>query len=271
MQPADPAPVETKSIFTSRTFAGLALIVLPIVVEKFGIQFSDTETQQTVQEVFAGLGSILAAYGRIKAKKAITITPATDAGRAASVIATGLFVAAAFSWLTTACAGTTRAGRVTNAVLVTVGKFAGKVVLSSVANAANDRAAGVKIDLAHSASTGLWTNLESAITAQDITRIVDAWSAGAVPSAPLAAQWTTVAPATNAERAAVVNALARGISDAALRLDAGREGKAVVPLSAAPPFRLTPPELRELREERIEPAFPGAVPLIVTHLVEGAR
>ena len=219
---AAPSATVTKSIFTSRTFAGLALIVLPIVAEKAGFHLDDTATQKIVEELFQAAGCLLAAYGRLKASKTIRIpTPSNTS----SIL---LALAAALALLLSACATTTRSGRVTNAVLATLAKFAGKVVLATVADAASDKAAGLKVDLAHSASEGLWTNLETAITAADITRIVDAWSGGSLPSAPLAAQFTTIAPRTLEERRAVVEAMARGISDAAQQLDTQRgDGKAI--------------------------------------------
>ena len=264
------------SILSGRTGAGLLLIALPLVAQHFGLVLDDAATQQIVEQLFQAAGLVLATYGRLMASKVLVtelptereirraILPETptrsDSGLAeprtltedhrglhhdngcaqapalAALFLAALFLAAAVLWLT-ACASDTRSGRVTNAVALTAAKFAGRVLITSVSQLASDHARGLELDYAHAASAGLWTNAESIITSDDLTRIVNAW-AGPAPAplaAPLAAQWDALQPRTPGDRTALVASMAAGISDAAVSLKtfrgfvAGAEGKDPVP------------------------------------------
>lgn len=226
MEPNPATRVESKSIFTSRTFAGIALILAPILLDLIGVKMDDAQTQLLVQDGFQLAGAIMAIWGRIKANRPVHFIKPPSAG--VSVL---LAFAVSAGLILTACSSASRSGRVTNAVLMTVGKFAGRVVLSSVANAANEKMAGRTIDMSHSLSAGLYANSESAITSDDISRIVAAWSGGAVPAQPLAGEFEGLGTLSAADRKAVVSAMAKGISDAALKLDGERsDAKAVKPL-----------------------------------------
>ena len=196
----------SKSIFSSRTFAGLALIALPLVAQRFGIALSDAATQAIVQDVFQAIGLLVAAWGRIKAARPVHILPPATALVAALALA--------------GCATNTRAGRVTNAVLVGVGTFAGRVALSTVVEIGRQRANGLDLDYAHSAATGLWENMGSIVTSADIERVVAAYTAGETPGlAPrLSAAFEAVGPATPQASATLVAGMAQGITDAALSL-----------------------------------------------------
>lgn len=243
-----PTPAPSKSILTSRTFAGLALIALPLLAKPLGYTLDDAATQALVENIFQIIGLAVAAYGRLKASKTVTLTGPVAAPNAAAAksarreegstlsetasalagtILGILFAILALAYLT-GCATTTRSGRVTNAVLLTAGKFAGKVLIASVANAASDRAKGLQLDYAASASAGLWANMDSVVTSADIERVIAAYAGPAAPAlaAPLAAQFDAVQPRTPADRSALVDSMARGISDAAALLaPQGREGK----------------------------------------------
>jgi hypothetical protein len=220
-----PTPAPSKSIFTSRTFAGLALIALPLLAKPLGYTLDDAATQALVENIFQIIGIAVAAYGRLKAAKVITVT-GSPAKSAAALLA-AFFLGFSALYLS-ACATTTRSGRVTNAVLLTAGKFAGKVLIASVANAASDRAKGLQLDYAASASAGLWANMNNVVTSADIERVIAAYAGPVAPamSAPLAAQFDAVQPRTPADRSALVDSMARGISDAAALLaPQGKEGK----------------------------------------------
>jgi hypothetical protein len=240
-----PATQGSKSIFTSRTFAGLALVAVPLIAQRFGYKLGDAETTALVEQVFQAVGLLVAAWGRLRASKTISLIPesgnrkpesgGSESGHATPALLALLVALTGFALLSdlylTGCASTTRQGRVTNAVLLTAGKFAGKVLISSVANMASDKAKGLQIDYAQSASAGLWANMDSVITSGDIERIVNAYAGPAAPAlaVPLAAQFEAASPRDAADRAAVVWALAAGLDSAAGRL-APSEGKAIVPL-----------------------------------------
>lgn len=224
-----PATQGSKSIFTSRTFAGLALVAVPLIANKLGYQLDNADTQAIVEQVFQAVGLLLAAYGRLTATKVITATGAP--AKSAAALLSALFLGISALYLT-GCATTTRQGRVTNAVLLTAGKFAGKILISSVANAASQRAAGLQIDFAHSASAGLWANMDNVVSSADIERIVTAYAGPAAPAlaVPLGAQFAAAQPRDAADRAAVVWALASGLDSAAARL-APSDGKGITPFA----------------------------------------
>ncbi len=201
----------SKSIFTSRTFAGLALIALPIVAKNLGCELSDADSQQIVEQLFQAVGLVLAAWGRWKAAKALHVVPPPPTSRI-------LFLAIAA--LLTGCAGTTRTGRVTNAVLLHVGRLGGRVAISTAAEIAKQKAAGLDLDFAHAASQGLWINMGDIVTAGDVRRVVTAYTGGEAPTLgpALAKEFHEAAPGSTAERQAVVASMAQAISDAALAL-----------------------------------------------------
>ena len=79
----------------------------------------------------------------------------------------------------------------------------------------NTRRAG--LDLAHAAAEGLWESASTVATAGDVQKIVESWSGGALKSvaADLARQYAAAAPRTAADRSALAQALATGLSAAA--------------------------------------------------------
>jgi UDP-N-acetylmuramyl pentapeptide synthase len=81
-----PTPAPSKSIFTSRTFAGLALIALPLLAKPLGYTLDDAATQALVENIFQIIGIAVAAYGRLKAAKVITVT-GSPAKSAAALLA----------------------------------------------------------------------------------------------------------------------------------------------------------------------------------------
>ena len=228
------APVPSKSMFSSRTLAGLALIVIPIFAKHYGFTLDDKLTQDTVEYIFALVGGAGVIFGRWKATRPLhLIAPAAAKTAALLVLVTGFFSGAVL-WLPgcatdTGDAAKDRRGRVTNEVLLTVGKFAGKIVLSSAANALTQRAAGLQIDYAEAAQQGLWSNVDTILTSDDLARVVRAYAGPALPGADtaLGAQFAAVAPQTAADRHRVIEALAGGMSEAtfALRAAHGLEGQ----------------------------------------------
>lgn len=118
---------------------------------------------------------------------------------------------------TTGDASKDRAGRVTNAVLETTGAFVGRVALATLTNAAETYANGGKIDMAHAAADGLWTQAPTIVSSADVQKIVNAWSGNQLDTvaAASAAAYRQAAPQTPAERTAVVNTIAGSLSNAA--------------------------------------------------------
>lgn len=209
--------LETKPWYKSRTLAGLVLIALPIICERFfGLHLNDAAAQAVVENIFQGVGFLMAAWGRLAAEKKLTI-----AGTPVEPLTKLIVLALCIAIGTSGCSSLTRRGRVTNAVLGNVARFAGKVILASVANAASDRAKGLTLDYAHSASEGLWANAGTIVDSASIDRIVAAWTAGQLGAegAQLATVFDKARPETPAEKTAVVAAMAKGISDAALSLE----------------------------------------------------
>lgn len=264
------ADAPTKSVFLSRTFAGLLLILIPLIAGKLGYQLDDDQTKGLVEALFQGAGSIMVVYGRLKAVHKLTLTGAgSDAGPAKGgsdgalpssqsrnntggfierlelnlIVGGFLLIALIFTLclFLPGCATDTRAGRVTNAALITVGKFAGRVVLKSVTDALNDKAQGLKLDMGDSLSKGLWETAPTVVNDADLARFARAWSGEELPGVPgaLAAQFKAINPGTPAEKVAVVNAMARGIDEAtaAFRTASGA-GKQVLNLEA--PFSTLP-------------------------------
>lgn len=74
--PADPS---TKSIFASRTYAGLALVAVPILLRLLGVQASDAEVETVFSLALQLSGLVLAIYGRQRASARLTLTGAPSA------------------------------------------------------------------------------------------------------------------------------------------------------------------------------------------------
>lgn len=216
--PPRPPFVESKSPFLSRTIIAAALIAVASIIRLFGFDLDDETRELATDAVFTAItviGSIVAILGRIRATKKIG-----SGGLDTSALPLVLLAFTVFTvFAALGCAGTDRRGRVTNAVLGEVARFAGRVALASFTDAAAARGRGESIDLAHSAAAGLWTQAPTIIDAASLSRITDAWSGGALAGAgeQLGAEFTKIAPATFAERMAVVGAMAQGISSAAVQ------------------------------------------------------
>lgn len=107
-----------------------------------------------------------------------------------------------------------RAGRVTNAALTIAGKALASSLWQSIATG-NE---GQKLDLAQSASEGLWRAGAEVVTSDNLKTLVNAWSGGKIPAVATTAatQFAKLNPQTTAERIAVVNEFARVISATAI-------------------------------------------------------
>lgn len=82
--PDSPAPlsadnVAPKSIFASRTLLGIAVMLLPLLARKCGVQLGDADAQEIVNNIAEIGGSLLAIYGRLKASRPLTLTPGSTA------------------------------------------------------------------------------------------------------------------------------------------------------------------------------------------------
>ncbi len=112
-----------------------------------------------------------------------------------------------------------RRGRVTNAVLQEVGTAAFRIALDSLTQDADSRhVAGEKTNFAHSAAAGLWKESANIVNSGSLVRVVNAWGGHELPTvaAGLAREYARVAPQTPAERAAVIDRMASGLSTAAV-------------------------------------------------------
>lgn len=111
------------------------------------------------------------------------------------------------------------AGRVTNSALSILGRAVTRVALATIDGAANDFIAGKKINLTHSAAQGVYANADNLVTAEDVTDLINAYSAGAIPAVAIVAgdQFNEANPQTSAEKVKVVNKIAEAISAAAVQ------------------------------------------------------
>lgn len=79
--------MDTKSIIASKTFQGLIVMILSLLLPKMGLQLADTEMQQLAVYVMQAASIAWIAIGRITAKKGISITGSTEgAAKVGSVI-----------------------------------------------------------------------------------------------------------------------------------------------------------------------------------------
>lgn len=65
---------ETKKLLQSKTIWGIILMVVGFVGSKFGLTIQEADLKEILDLVFngiAGVGALIATYGRIKATKAI--------------------------------------------------------------------------------------------------------------------------------------------------------------------------------------------------------
>jgi hypothetical protein len=110
-----------------------------------------------------------------------------------------------------------RAGRVTVAVLQNAAELAGRVAIATLKNAFEDGQNGQKVDLMHSATEGLWQESATIVSAKDVQRVVNAWGGGKLDTvaAASAAAYRAANPQTEADRKAVVSAIAGSLSAAA--------------------------------------------------------
>ena len=65
--------METKPIYTSKTIIGALVLVLAVALERTGIPVLEGEVADLVNGLVALIGLTLTVYGRVKAKKALTV------------------------------------------------------------------------------------------------------------------------------------------------------------------------------------------------------
>lgn len=74
-------------------------------------------------------------------------------------------------------------GRATNQALLEAGKVLGRVAVSTLMNAAQQEMSGSgKVDFGSAASQGLWSNAGSIVSSSSVENIVNAYSAGKLPT-----------------------------------------------------------------------------------------
>jgi hypothetical protein len=73
--------VESKIFLTSKTLWGVFIMALPVVLPMFGISMTLDDTalfNDTADKVFEAVGAILVVWGRLTAKKAISVGPGSS-------------------------------------------------------------------------------------------------------------------------------------------------------------------------------------------------
>jgi len=65
--------VETKNFLTSKTFQGILLMLLGVLLPRLGVDFGNAEMAAMADDIVVALGALWAAYGRIAAKKSIAL------------------------------------------------------------------------------------------------------------------------------------------------------------------------------------------------------
>ena len=110
-----------------------------------------------------------------------------------------------------------RAGRVTNAVLADVGDAVVSYATATLVQMVEQSADGKSIDMASAASQGLYTSAPGINVADDVSRVIDAWSGHTLPgvSAQAAQSFALADPQTPSDKAAIVNTIAASLSQAA--------------------------------------------------------
>jgi hypothetical protein len=66
--------MDTKSIFLSKTFWGLVVSGAAAFLPKLGVHISPAGYEEITQTIVEAIGFGLAAYGRFKATKALSVT-----------------------------------------------------------------------------------------------------------------------------------------------------------------------------------------------------
>lgn len=91
---------ETKNILLSKTFQGILVMILGALLPRLGLDFGDAELGQVANDLILAGGALWAAWGRITAKKGVTM------GRGAKncLVFVCAFTIAALAAGTTGCA-----------------------------------------------------------------------------------------------------------------------------------------------------------------------
>lgn len=84
--------MDTKNFLASKTFQGLIIMVLTLVLPKLGVRLADADTQQIAEILIQCIAAAWIAIGRITASKGITLGTA-DSGGAANKLGALLLVA----------------------------------------------------------------------------------------------------------------------------------------------------------------------------------
>jgi hypothetical protein len=108
-----------------------------------------------------------------------------------------------------------RRARVTNAALGILGNFVMTTVANSLESAVFEKGTG-EVNLAHSASAGVWKSVGSINVAADYAKIVDAYSGGTLAPAGEAIAKKVQSMGLAADDPKVTNTIASSISAAAI-------------------------------------------------------
>lgn len=85
--------MDTKSFLASKTFQGLIVMILSLLLPKLGLQLGDADTQQLATYIIQALAALWIAFGRITASKGITITGSGSGPAKLGAVVLALFIA----------------------------------------------------------------------------------------------------------------------------------------------------------------------------------
>ena len=64
--------METKPFYQSKTYIGLAVMILGLIVNKFGLPIAAEEIAPIVAFIFEGIGGVMIFIGRLRAEKKVS-------------------------------------------------------------------------------------------------------------------------------------------------------------------------------------------------------
>ena len=64
--------METKHFYESKTYIGLAVMILGLIVNKFGLPIAAEEVAPIVAFIFEGIGGVMIFIGRLRAEKKVS-------------------------------------------------------------------------------------------------------------------------------------------------------------------------------------------------------
>ena len=64
--------METKPFYQSKTYIGLAVMILGLIVNKLGLPIATEEIAPVVAFIFEGIGGVMIFIGRLRAEKKVS-------------------------------------------------------------------------------------------------------------------------------------------------------------------------------------------------------